>query len=429
MLSKWFSLAGLTGGFMATLRVQNWRSKFSRNRPLSLPFPPAPNGGKGGPKPGEGLRFRVPMRAQFWDWRLPMKLALYSVLMLGVSPLLSAAIIGTNSAALPLTAERIAGLPKNLQPAWQKYLERSERQLRADQGFFRAEMKNHGVKESLSPPTGTSRSRLPLNQPAAWYGQVEALRIADIVISFQTPAGGWSKNLDLTQHPRAPGEQFAAGNTSIYLASFDNDAPRDAHWNFVGTFDNSATTTPLRYLAKVGAAVGADRRASYRAAVSRGIAYILAAQFPNGGWPQVWPLQGGYHDAITYNDDAMIKVLEVLSDVAAGQNEFAFVPEQQRRSAATSLQRGLECIRETQIVVGGRRTVWCQQHDALTLQPAPARNYEMPSQCGAESAAITMFLMTLPDPSPRTVAAVHAAAAWVEKTKLRDVAFKENRRA
>jgi PelA/Pel-15E family pectate lyase len=353
-----------------------------------------------------------------------MKCFSLTSLMLSVVPPLFAGIIGTNPGALPLTANRIAALPKDRQPTWQNYLAHAERQLRADQNFFRAEMKKHGVKESLSPPPGSSRSRLPLNQPAVWYRQAEVLRIADIVVSFQTPAGGWSKNLDMTQHPRAPGEQFAAGNTSIYLAKFDNDVPRDLHWNFVGTFDNGATTTQLRYLAKVVAAAGPDRGDSYRAAFLRGVDYILAAQFPNGGWPQVWPLQGGYHDAITYNDDAMIKVLQLLSDVASGQNEFAFVPERTRKLAAADVRRGVECILETQITVDGRRTVWCQQHDALTLQPTSARNYEMPSQSGSESAEVMIFLMRLPNPNPRTVAAVHAAAAWFEKTKLRDVAFK-----
>ena len=102
-----------------------------------------------------------------------MKLAFCFALALGVGPPLSAAILGTNSAALPLTAERIATLPKNLQLAWLKFLERSERQWRADQNFFRAEMKKHGVNESLPPPPGTSGSGLPLNQPAVWYGQAE----------------------------------------------------------------------------------------------------------------------------------------------------------------------------------------------------------------------------------------------------------------
>src|SRR5439155_21024778 len=38
-------------------------------------------------------------------------------------------------------------------------------------------------------------------------------------------------------------------------------------------------------------------------------------------------------------------------------------------------------------------------------------------------AEIMSFLMRLPNPTPMTVTAVHAAAAWFEKTKLHDVAF------
>ena len=34
-----------------------------------------------------------------------------------------------------------------------------------------------------------------------------------------------------------------------------------------------------------------------------------------------------------------------------------------------------------------------------------------------------MFLMRLPNPAPGTIAAVHAAAAWFEKTRLADVAY------
>jgi pectinesterase len=122
----------------------------------------------------------------------------------------------------------------------------------------------------------------------------------------------------------------------------------------------------------------------------------------------VWPLRDGYWSHITYNDDAMIKVLELLGDVASGQNEFAFVPERTRKLASASVGRGIECLLETQIVAGGRRTVWCQQHDALTLQPTSARNYEMPSQSGLKAPNCDV-LMRLPNPSSRIVDAVHVA--------------------
>jgi PelA/Pel-15E family pectate lyase len=344
-------------------------------------------------------------------------------LVLGITQNSPAAVIGTNAPATPLTLERIAALPTDRQSAWKEYLARSERQLQADQAFFFREMKQHGVPETIMPPAGRSDNRLPLNHPAAWYGETEARRIADIVISFQTPAGGWSKNLDLTHHRRAVGERFAHGNASRLPGTSDQDVPRDLNWSYVGTFDNDATTTQLRYLAKVTAALGPEHDSACRAAFLQGMDYIFAAQYPNGGWPQVWPLQGGYHDAITFNDGAMVNVLRLLTEAAAGAKEFAFVPLKTRTLAAASVRRGIDCLLETQIRVDGRRTVWCQQHDPLTLQPASARNYEMPSQSGGESAAILLFLLSLPESSPKISAAVESAAVWFEKTKLPDVAF------
>ncbi|MGD0348927.1 MAG: pectate lyase [Verrucomicrobiota bacterium] len=326
----------------------------------------------------------------------------------GVAVGLTAAIVGTNPPALPLTTERIASLPLEQQAVWMAYLERSTRQSAADRAFLQTERKEHAVKKLIIPSATRNAEGIALDKPADWYGKAKARRIANIIVSFQTPAGGWSKNLDMTRSVRVPGESFTP----------------DSGWNYVGTFDNDATTTQLRFLAKVITATGANN-ASDRAAFQRGLDYIFDAQYPNGGWPQVWPLQGGYHDAVTYNDDAMPHVLEFLRDVAGGQNEFAFVPVETRARATASLKRGIDCVLATQIVVNGRRTVWCQQHDPLRLQPASARNYEMPAQASSESAAIVLFLMQLPNPDSNVVAAVRAAAAWFEKTQIRDVAFRK----
>jgi PelA/Pel-15E family pectate lyase len=338
-------------------------------------------------------------------------------------PISSAAIIGTNTPARPLTADRIAALPAAVRPAWEQYRARSDRQLRADQEFLRKEMRARGLAQSLVAPSGYHTRSVPLNRPAVWYGSAEARRIADNIVSYQTPAGGWSKNLDFTKHPRTPGEGFAPDNISLFLAEADYDAPHNTRWNYVGTFDNDATVTQLRFLSKVISAVGPFRSESYRAAFLRGIDYILAAQYPNGGWPQVWPLQGGYHDAITYNDGAMVNILKLLSEVAEAKNEFAFAPAHIRTEATASVQRGIDCILASQIVENGRRTTWCQQVDPLTLLPTSARNYEMPAECGAESAGIVMFLMQLPEPGPAVIRAVRSAVAWFERTKIFGVAY------
>jgi PelA/Pel-15E family pectate lyase len=329
-----------------------------------------------------------------------------------------AAIIGTNVPAAPLTAERVAAAP-----AWRAYLENSQRQRQADQAFLRAELQSHGLQKTSSPPGTHSAKGMTLDASANWYAGAEANRIAENLISFQTPAGGWSKNTDYAKSPRAPGEMFGAENGSLHLGTNDFDSPTQESWSYVGTFDNGATTTELRFLAKVISASKSDRDDLLKSFL-RGLDYIFAAQYPNGGWPQVWPLQGGYHDDITLNDDAMLHILTLLHDVAGGAGEFTFISADQREKAAASYRRGMDCLLAAQVMANGRRSAWCQQYDALTLRPSSARNYEMPALTSAESATIVLFLMQLPNPNSNEVAAVHAACAWFEKAKIEGKAFK-----
>ena len=330
-----------------------------------------------------------------------------------------ATVIGTNVPATPLTTERVANLP-----AWKNYLDHSVRQRQADQDFFHSELKAHHLTQSSLPPYSPNPRGTPLDMPDGWYARPESRHIADCVISFQTPAGGWSKHTDFTKHLRAPGEAFAMDNSSHLVSSNDFDIPTDVNWNYIGTFDNNATYTELSFIAKVITAnPGATNAPAWRAAFFHGLDYIIAAQFPNGGWPQVWPLQGGYHDEITFNDDAMLHAIELMQQVAAGQDEFAFVPAELRARAAASFQRGLACLLAAQTVVHGQRTIWAQQNDALTLQPASARNYEMPALASGESGTIVLFLMQLPDPDSNVVAAVRGAVAWFKKTAIMDYAY------
>jgi PelA/Pel-15E family pectate lyase len=223
----------------------------------------------------------------------------------------------------------------------------------------------------------------------------------------------------MSKEPRRPGEAFTPDNLSRFLTPGDFDTPLEPEWNYVGTIDNDATTTQMNFLARVIAAVGARDSAAYRAAFLRGMEYLFDAQFPNGGWPQVWPLEGGYHDAITYNDNAMTQVVELMRAVAAGKDEFSFVPKDVRARAAASFERGIRCILATQIVSNGKPTVWPQQADALTLKPVSGRNYEPPAQCASESASLLLLLMNdLPHPTAAEQRSIRAAAAWFKKTAI-----------
>ena len=78
----------------------------------------------------------------------------------------------------------------------------------------------------------------------------------------------------------------------------------------------------------------------------------------------------------------------------------------------------IECILKTQVVVNGKKTVWCAQHDEVTFAPAPARTFELVSLSGGESVGIVRFLMSIRQPSPEVVDSIKSAVEWFEKSKL-----------
>jgi len=336
----------------------------------------------------------------------------------------AATVVGTNVIAQPVTPERISALPSGQRKAWRKYLAQSEKQKQIDKATLQTEMKAANVTESKPAPEGRNASGLYLasDRAADWYTSADAVRIATNVVSFQIADGGWSKNIDMTSNPRQPGNRYDTDNLNRYPDPTDFDKPVDDNWHYLATLDNDSTTTQIIFLAHVTAALLAAHReadaAPFQAAVERGVEYLLASQYPNGGWPQVWPLEGGYHDAITINDDAMLHAIEVLSAAAAPTGDYRYLPPTVRRRAAAAAARGMNCLLKLQIEENGARTVWAQQYDALTLAPTSARNYEMASLASGESVTIVEYLMSLPQPTPAEVAGAHAAAAWFTKTEI-----------
>jgi len=235
-------------------------------------------------------------------------------------------------------------------------------------------------------------------QPADWYAGAEARAVAASIVQYQTKHGGWSKNTDMTQPPSAE-----------YLADarFDH---REA------TIDNGASTTQVRYLALM---LTAQADPALRAAFERGFDYLLAAQYPNGGWPQYFPLRPGYYTHITYNDNAMVNVLAVLREAAAGKPPFAIVDPVRRTQAAAAVEKALGCILRTQVRQDGKPTAWCAQHDEQTFAPAPARNFEPVSLSGLESVGLVKFLMTVEQPTPEIIAAIEGAVTWLQAVQIR----------
>jgi pectinesterase len=241
--------------------------------------------------------------------------------------------------------------------------------------------------------------------PAEWYGTDEARTVAEQVLLYQRPSGGWPKNLPM-HHPLTDEVRAA-------LAAADSP--------YESTLDNGATTTEMKFLARVYNATGEPR---YRESFDRGLSYIFEAQYDNGGWPQFYPIKTGYYTHITFNDNAMANILRMLRDISDEDPLYAFAATPKvRKQARAAFDKGIDCILKCQIVVDGKPTVWCAQHDEVTLKPAHARAYELPSFSGGESTGLVMMLMELKDPSPEVIASIEGAVRWLDDHKIEGLRF------
>jgi PelA/Pel-15E family pectate lyase len=239
-----------------------------------------------------------------------------------------------------------------------------------------------------------------LQQPVAWYGSAAAVAVAENVLRYQRDTGGWPKNIDMAR-PESDAERAQLAKDRALTDS---------------TIDNDATTTQLHLLARVHAAT---RDARFKAALVRGVSYLLSAQYPNGGWPQYFPLRKDYSRHITFNDNAIVNVLTLLEGVAGGQMPFDALDTALRTQAAAAVTSGRRVVLQTQIRVGGKLTGWCQQYDEVSLAPASARTYEHPSISGLETSAIVTYLMRIDQPDAATIAAIDGAMAWLVASQIK----------
>jgi hypothetical protein len=194
-----------------------------------------------------------------------------------------------------LTDELLAKLPEAQRSEWTAYIAQSRTAAANEHRILDAERTKAEAKPA---PGNRAEFEYDSDTPTEWFASAENQKLAEIVISYQTPTGGWSKAVDYTKGPRQPGTHWT---------SQTGDA-----WHYCGTFDNRATTEQIKFLAGV---FTATKREDVKAALMKGLDYVFAAQYPNGGWPQNYPVERGYHEAITLNDDAMIHILEVLHDL------------------------------------------------------------------------------------------------------------------
>lgn len=218
--------------------------------------------------------------------------------------------------------------------------------------------------------------------------------IANNIVAYQNPDGGWPKNIDV-------------------MARFNPDSIRtciDAR-HLESTLDNTNVYPQVEYLSTVFFLTGDSL---YCRSAARGMDYILSTQQSNGSW------RGWDADAITFNDNIMAGVLSLWIDVLQGAPIYAWVGDPLKADIRASYDRGLALVLRCQYVQNGVKTVWPQQCDHETLAPTKARAYELPALASNESAGVVLMLMKIENPSPEVFEAVRAAAAWFERSAIRN---------
>lgn len=235
----------------------------------------------------------------------------------------------------------------------------------------------------------------------AWFDTDTAKMVAENVLLYQRDIGGWPKNTKM-QKPLTPPEK----------AELIDDKPVADGC----TIDNGAVYLETKFLSRMYKHNPDER---YKQAFLKAVDYLLQAQYVNGGWPQFYPLHKNYATHITFNDDAMVHVMEILAHVYKNDGYYSISADKTtQEKCKKAFDKGVECILKSQYKQNGVLTAWCAQVDEKTLQPANARAFELASLSGQESAGIVLLLMSIDNPSKEIKNSIDAAVAWFEKTKI-----------
>jgi PelA/Pel-15E family pectate lyase len=231
------------------------------------------------------------------------------------------------------------------------------------------------------------------------YSVSEIEEIADNILLFQKDNGGWAKNFDMRAMLTKEQKEKVIADKKVLNT----------------TFDNGATHSQLTYLAEVFTITKEEK---YKETFLKGLEFVLSCQYENGGWPQKYPDTSGYQKYITFNDGALMGVINLVYNIAIKDPNYLFLSDDLFYKSVEAYEKGTNCILDMQIIEDGKMSVWCQQHDNVTLEPQNARTFEPAAICNGESSGIVMFLMQLKNPSERVINSINNAVIWFEEAAI-----------
>ncbi|MHC4743537.1 MAG: pectate lyase [Planctomycetota bacterium] len=212
-----------------------------------------------------------------------------------------------------------------------------------------------------------------------------AKEVAKALVWGQREIGGWDHRVDVSH--------------------LTGDAKTPVRKKGRCTFDDNITQGALKFLIEADSEI--DER-WLSEGVELGLEFMLRSQYENGGWPQWYPLRGGYHDYYTFNDNSINDCIDVMlkAHKAYGKDEYL-----------TCARRGGDFIIASQLP--RPQAGWAQQYDR-DMKPAWARRFEPPGVCSLVTARnirtlAQLYLYTKDD---KYLLPIPAAIEWLDKSKI-----------
>jgi len=138
-----------------------------------------------------------------------------------------------------------------------------------------------------------------------------AEKAAGALMAAQLESGGWNYVYDTAGEPSLREWYATVGRNAWRLEEFQH------YWGNA-TFDDAGTAEAAKFFLRLYLE---KHDARYKGPLDKAIEFVLRSQYPNGGWPQRFPLTHGmlkpgnpdYTSYITFNDDVAAENVEFLT--------------------------------------------------------------------------------------------------------------------
>lgn len=235
-----------------------------------------------------------------------------------------------------------------------------------------------------------------------------------VLVYGQLNSGGWTNKIDLA--PALKGLPFSGGKRRL-----------DGH----SSLDDGQTPAALQLLLRVDR-LHAFRHQAIHQAAERGLQSLLLAQYPNGGFPQVWTtpvprrsVVPASYPTLDWRTEGRIKTYwneYTLNDNVCGNVADTLVLAHQTYGGdryLAALQRLGDFLLLAQMPMP--QPAWCQQYNEQ-MQPIWARAFEPPAIAADESQEVIDTLLKIASTTgdPRFLKPIPAALVYLDSSLLPD---------